>query len=129
MSKVDLQENFFLMLIETAFEKVVGVDPRIPHKEHTKATLLTYFRKPEIQKIDDTKERALAAVRLLADHLERARGASEVKDNPTAIESALGMLGLVELVRSECDRLRQEGDDVGFENKSENTTRMGKKNL
>lgn len=129
MSKIDLQEKFFLMLIDTAFEKVVGADPRTPHMAHTKITLLNYFRKPEIKKIDDTKERALVTVRLLADHLERARGAREVIDNPTAMESALGMLGLVELVRSECDKLHQEGDEAGFENKSENTTRAGKKNL
>ena len=127
MAKIDLQESFFLILIDTAFENAVGVDPRIPHKEHTKVTLLNYFRKPEVQKISDTKERALAAVELLKKHLELARSAPEVNKNQPAIERALGMLALVELVQSECEKLHHEGDEEGFENKTENTTRAEKK--
>ena len=127
MAKIDLQESFFLMLIDTVFDSAVDADPRIPHMEHTKTMLLHYFRKPEIQKIDDTKERALAAVKLLIKHLELARSAPEVKDNPSALKRALGMLSLVELVQSECEKLHREDDERGFENKGENTTRAGKK--
>lgn len=125
--KIDLQESFFSMVIDRAFENAVGADPRIPHKEHTKATLLTYFRKPEILEISDTKERALEAVKLLKKHLELARSAPGVNKNKLAIERALGMLGLVELVESECKKLHQEADEADFEIKGENTTRVGKK--